>query len=88
LDHNTPGVPGNIAFKLWLDGDRVVKAEVIPGFLHRGFEKMMENRTWEMNVTLSYRFCVEDPDHLEIAYAMAVEDIVNANIPKTLNGLE
>ncbi len=77
-----PGVPGNIAFKLWLDGDRVVKAEVIPGFLHRGFEKMMENRTWEMNVTLSYRFCVEDPDHLEIAYAMAVEDIVNANIPE------
>lgn len=77
-----PGVPGNIAFKLWLDGERVVRAEVIPGFLHRGFEKMMENRTWEMNITLSYRFCVEDPDHLEVAYAMSVEKILKTEIPE------
>ncbi|MEM0506234.1 MAG: NADH dehydrogenase subunit D [Thermosphaera sp.] len=77
-----PGVPGNIAFKLLLDGDRVVKAEAVPGFLHRGFEKMMENRTWEMNVTLSYRFCVEDPDHLEVAYALSVERIFKAEIPE------
>lgn len=77
-----PGVPGNIAFKLWLDGERIVKAETIPGFLHRGFEKMMENRTWEMNVTLSYRFCVEDPDHLEVAYALSVEKIFKTEIPE------
>lgn len=76
-----PGAPGNIAFKLWLRGDVVVKAEVVPGFLHRGFEKMMENRTWEMNTVMSYRFCVEDPDHLEIAYAMAVEDLVKITPP-------
>ncbi|MEM0034595.1 MAG: NADH dehydrogenase subunit D [Desulfurococcus sp.] len=77
-----PGVPGNIAFKLTLDGERVVNVETIPGFLHRGFEKMMENRTWEMNVVLSYRFCVEDPDPLEIAYAMAVEKIHGVEIPE------
>lgn len=77
-----PGVPGNIAFRLLLEGERVVRAEAIPGFLHRGFEKMMENRTWEMNVTLSYRFCVEDPDHLEVAYAMSVEKIFKTEIPE------
>ncbi|MEO3993200.1 MAG: NADH dehydrogenase subunit D [Desulfurococcaceae archaeon TW002] len=77
-----PGVPGNFAYKLWLDGERVVKAEPVPGFLHRGFEKMMENRTWEMNVTMSYRFCVEDPDHLEVAYSLAVEKILRLNIPE------
>jgi NADH-quinone oxidoreductase subunit D len=82
-----PGAPGNIAYKLWLDGDRVVKAEVIPGFLHRGFEKMMENRTWEMNVAMSYRFCVEDPDHLEIAYSLAVEDIYRVEIPENAKWL-
>lgn len=76
-----PGVPGNIAYKLWLDGERVVRADVIPGFLHRGFEKMMENRTWEMNVTMSYRFCVEDPDHLEVAYSLAVEKLLKLDIP-------
>lgn len=77
-----PGAPGNIGFKLLLDGERVVKAEAIPGFLHRGFEKMMENRTWEMNVVLSYRFCVEDPDPLEIAYSMALEKIHRVDIPE------
>lgn len=77
-----PGAPGNIAYKLWLDGERVVRAELIPGFLHRGFEKMMENRTWEMNTVLSYRFCVEDPDNLEIAYALAVEEIFKVSIPE------
>ncbi len=77
-----PGAPGNIGFKLVLEGERVIDAEVIPGFLHRGFEKMMENRTWEMNIVLSYRFCVEDPDHLEIAYAEAVEKIYRVEPPE------
>jgi len=77
-----PGAPGNIGFKLLLDGERIVRVETIPGFLHRGFEKMMENRTWEMNIVLSYRFCVEDPDPLEIAYAMAVEKLYKVEIPE------
>lgn len=77
-----PGAPGNVGFKLLLDGERVVKAELLPGFLHRGFEKMMENRTWEMNIVLSYRFCVEDPDPLEIAFAMAVEKIHKIEVPE------
>ena len=77
-----PGAPGNIGFKLVLEGERVVDVETIPGFLHRGFEKMMENRTWEMNVVMSYRFCVEDPDPLEIAYAEAVEKIYCVEPPE------
>jgi len=77
-----PGAPGNIGFRLVLDGEKVVDADVIPGFLHRGFEKMMENRTWEMNIVLSYRFCVEDPDPLEIAYAEAVERIHKVEPPE------
>ncbi len=77
-----PGAPGNMGYKLLLEGERVVDAEAIPGFLHRGFEKMMENRTWEMSVILSYRFCVEDPDPLEIAYAEAVERIYKVEIPE------
>lgn len=77
-----PGVPGNVAFKLWLDGERVIDVELVPGFLLRGFEKMMENRTWEMNIVIGYRFCVEDPDSLELAYAEAVDMIHKANVPE------
>ena len=77
-----PGVPGNVGFKLWLDGERVVDVELIPGFLFRGFEKMMENRTWEMNIVMCYRFCVEDPDNLEVAYAEAVDRIFKVEVPE------
>jgi len=77
-----PGAPGNVAYKLWLDGERVVDAELVPGFLLRGFEAMMENRTWEMNIVIGYRFCVEDPDSLELGYAEAVDRLLKYDIPE------
>ena len=77
-----PGAPGNVAFKVWLKGEKVVKAELVPGFLHRGFEKMMENRWWEVNVVLSPRYCVEDPDNFELAYVLAVEDLFGVEAPE------
>ncbi|WP_440059077.1 NADH-quinone oxidoreductase subunit D [Thermogladius sp. 4427co] len=77
-----PGAPGNIGFRLVLEGERIVSAEVIPGFLHRGFEKMLENRKWENSFVLSYRFCVEDPDPFEIAYAEALEKIFRIEPPE------
>ncbi len=77
-----PGAPGNVAFKLKLDGERVIDADVVPGYLHRGFEKMMEYRWWEVNVVLSARFCVEDPDNLELGYVRAAEDVYGVEPPE------
>ncbi len=76
------GAPGNIAFKLKLEGERVVDAETIPGYLHRGFEKLMEYRWWDVNVVLAPRFCVEDPDNYELAYVLAVEDVFGVEPPE------
>ena len=77
-----PGAPGNVAFKLTLDGERVVDAEVVPGYLHRGFEKLMEYRWWEVNVVMAPRFCVEDPDNFELAYVLAVENLYGIEVPE------
>ena len=33
---------GNFAIKVEMRGERVLKATADPGYLHRGFEKMME----------------------------------------------
>ena len=76
-----PGAPGNVGFRLEMEGERVVRAELIPGFLHRGFEKMMENRKWENSYVLSYRFCVEDPDPFEVAYAEALDMVFKVDPP-------
>ena len=76
------GVTGNMMYHLWVDGDTVVKAETHVGYLHRGFEKLMERRTWLMNVALIPRICVPEPDVNEAVYAMAVESLMDWDIPE------
>ncbi len=76
------GVTGNMMYHIWVDGDTVVKAETHVGYLHRGFEKLMERRTWLMNVALIPRICVPEPDVNEAAYAMAVETLMDWDIPE------
>jgi len=39
------GMVGNFSITLKVEGDRIIKADANPGFLHRGFEKLMEQRT-------------------------------------------
>ncbi len=77
-----PGAPGNVAFKLLVDGERVLDIELVPGFLHRGFEKMMEYRRWDMDLVMSARICVEDPDHVELAFTHALEQIYGIEPPE------
>ncbi len=70
-----PGAPGNVAFRILVDGERVLDIDLVPGFLHRGFEKMMEYRRWDMDLVMSARICVEDPDHVELSFTHAIEQI-------------
>ncbi|RLD46017.1 MAG: NADH-quinone oxidoreductase subunit D [Bacteroidetes bacterium] len=76
-----PGVTGNMMYHLWVDGDIVTKAECNVGYLHRGFEKLMESRGWMQNVPLVCRICVPEPDVNEMAYAMAVEQLMDWEVP-------
>jgi len=76
------GVTGNMMYHIWVDGDTVVKAETNVGYLHRGFEKLMERRSWLMNIALIPRICVPEPDVNEAAYAMAVESLMGWDIPE------
>ncbi len=77
-----PGAPGNVGFKLIVDGERVLDIELIPGFLHRGFEKMMEYRRWDMDLVMCARICVEDPDHVELALTHAIEQVYDVEPPE------
>ncbi len=70
---NHPGMHGNSSVHLYVEGDTVVRSRLVPGFLHRGFEKLMERRGWMQNLALIPRICVPEPDINEMVYAMAVE---------------
>ncbi len=79
---NFPGVPGNYGINYNFQGDTVVEAEPNAGHLHRGFEKLMEQRIWIKNTALVCRICVMEPDINEMAYAMGFEAIGNLEIPE------
>jgi len=73
---------GNFSITLKVEGDRIREATANPGYLHRGFEKLMEYRTWIQNFPLVCRINVVEPDHMELMYAMAVEKLANLEVPE------
>ena len=79
---NHPGIEGNYALKCRLSGDEVQSLEADGGYLHRGFEKLMEERLWIQNVALVPRICVPDPVPMEETYARGVETLGGLEIPE------
>ena len=79
---NHPGMHGNFGYVLDMVGSEIVKVRLNAGQLHRGFEKLMENRMWMQNFSLIPRICVMDPDPNEVAYAQAAEKIAGIEIPE------
>jgi len=79
---NHPGIEGNFAVKLWVEGDTVQRAKVEGGYLHRGFEKLMEERLFIQNIAIVCRICVPDPDPNEANYSRAVEEIAGIEVPE------
>ncbi|MCG6967612.1 MAG: NADH-quinone oxidoreductase subunit D [Chromatiaceae bacterium] len=79
---NHPGIEGNYALRVKVHGDRIVAARADGGYLHRGFEKLMEQRLWIQNIALVPRICVPDPSPMEVAYSMAVEQLCGLEVPE------
>ncbi|RKY30109.1 MAG: NADH-quinone oxidoreductase subunit D [Candidatus Omnitrophota bacterium] len=77
-----PGMVGNFSITLKVEGDRILEAIPNPGYLHRGFEKLMELRNWIQNFPFVCRINVIEPDSMEAVYAMAVEKLANIEIPE------
>lgn len=67
---------------LKLDGEKIVELTPSPGYLHRGFEKLMEYRTIEQNAALVDRVCIPDPFSNEMAHSIVVERIIGIEAPE------
>ncbi|HER43405.1 MAG TPA: NADH-quinone oxidoreductase subunit D [Candidatus Eisenbacteria bacterium] len=77
-----PGVTGNMALELVVEGDIVVDCRVHVGYLHRGFEKLMERRKYMNCFPIVCRICVPEPDCNEYLFAAAVEELAGIEIPE------
>ena len=73
---------GNFGVKLKVDGEKVVYAKADPGYLHRGFEKLMEYRLPIQNSVLSDRLCVLEPLNWNLIHAEAVDELLGIDVPE------
>jgi len=73
---------GNFGVKLKIAGEIVVSARADPGYLHRGFEKLMEYRVPIQNSVLSDRICVLEALNWNLIHAEAVEELLEVEPPE------
>jgi NADH-quinone oxidoreductase subunit D len=77
-----PGITGNMSLELTLCGDEIVECKTHVGYLHRGFEKFMERRTFIQNFTVVCRIAVPEPTFNEYLYSAAVEELAGIEVPE------
>jgi len=76
-----PSTHGVLRLVLELDGETVVNAHSVVGYLHTGIEKNTEVRNWTQGVTFVTRADYLSPFFNEVAYCMAVEKMLGVEVP-------
>jgi NADH/F420H2 dehydrogenase subunit C len=76
-----PGNHGPWLINLKLDGEIIVDLDPQIGYMHRGLEKIAENRTWTQYLPLSDRYCWLTALSNNLSYVLAVEDILDVEAP-------
>lgn len=77
-----PSTHGVLRLLLELDGEMIVKATPHIGFLHRGVEKLAESKTYHQCIPLTDRLDYVAPFSNNLAYALAVEKLLDIEIPE------
>ncbi|MEZ4400109.1 MAG: NADH dehydrogenase (quinone) subunit D [Kofleriaceae bacterium] len=79
-----PAMHGTVRIVLTVDGERIVKGDVQPGYLHRCFEKEAEHATYTQIFPYTDRLNYVSPMINNCGYAMAVEKLlgITAQIPR------
>ncbi len=76
-----PATHGVLRLILTLDGERVVKAVPVVGYLHRGMEKIAENKTYTQFITYTDRLDYLAPLSNNVGFALAVEKLLDVTVP-------
>lgn len=82
-----PSTHGVLRLVVDIDGENIVKVDPDVGYLHRGTEKLAENRTYHQCIPLTDRLDYLSPLSNNLAYCLAVEKFFDVNIPERANYL-
>ena len=76
-----PAAHGVLRLVLEMDGEVIDRADPHIGLLHRGTEKLIENKTYLQAVPYFDRLDYVAPQNQEHAFALAVEKLANMEVP-------
>jgi NADH-quinone oxidoreductase subunit D len=77
-----PSTHGVLRVILELDGEIVLKAEPIIGYLHTGIEKSCEDKTYSQCITLTDRIDYLAPLSNNLGFCLAAERLIGIEVPK------
>jgi NADH-quinone oxidoreductase subunit D len=77
-----PSTHGVLHMMVEMSGEKVVNAKPIIGYLHRGIEKLAEQRTWQQDMVLCDRLDYVAQFSNEWAYCRAVERLAGIEVPE------
>lgn len=77
-----PSTHGVLRLVLRLDGERVVDVDVVIGYLHRGIEKLTEQRDWTQIVLLTDRMDYVAAASNNLGYVETVEKLMGLEVPR------
>ncbi len=76
-----PSTHGVFRLRLTLDGERIIDADMVMGYLHRSMEKLAEERTYTQNIPFTDRTDYVAAMTGNLAYVLAVEKLCGIEPP-------
>ena len=78
---NHPSTHGVLRLVVDLNGERVVGIRAVVGYLHTGFEKTMEHKTWWKCIPYGPRIDYVSFQNNELVFVLAVEQLLEVETP-------
>ncbi|HEU5064319.1 MAG TPA: NADH dehydrogenase (quinone) subunit D [Gaiellaceae bacterium] len=79
---NHPSTHGVLRLVVDLEGERVVGIRAVIGYLHTGFEKNMEHKTWWKAITYPERIDYVSFQYNELVFVLAIEKLLAMEVPR------
>jgi NADH-quinone oxidoreductase subunit D len=79
---NHPSTHGVLRLIVDLHGESVVGLEAVVGYLHTGFEKNMEQKTWWKAITYPERIDYLSFQNNELVFVLAIEKLLALEVPE------
>ena len=78
---NHPSTHGVLRLVVELNGEKVVGLRAVVGYLHTGFEKNMEHKTWWKAITYPERIDYVSFQNNELVFVLAIEKLLGIEAP-------